>query len=135
MQTRSQKYSDKVFALVSGLVGERGDKDEVKRYKSLCKRAGSMLRTVGLIQFLTYLKAKSGASKNEHYRILLDHLRDSVNGLNLLQCGDSQRMLALVRGQNLPDYMRLTREVLQLLQWHKRIADILIEGIVPEGDD
>jgi len=133
--TRSQKYSQAVFALVEALVNRQGNDQGVRRYKALCKRSGSMLRTVGLIQFLTYLKAKSMKNGEEHHLRLLEHLQSALGSLKILGSKSPDEMIDQIRQKNLPEYMRLTREVLHLLQWHKRISDILITGTAAEGDE
>jgi len=138
-QTRSQKYSQAVFELVRDLVNAPEKKQlnnqGVRRYKALCKRSGSMLRTVGLIQFLIYLKAKAMKNGEEHHRALLEHVQSALGSLKILESKDTDIMIDKIRKHNLPEYMRLTREVLHLLQWHKRISDILIQGTAAEGDD
>lgn len=129
--TRNQRYSDLVFARVQG-VGEHGDMP--KRYKSLCKRAGGILRTVGLIQFLAFITAK--AERGElHYQMLTEHLREELNALHLTGGNDARTLLAVVQTMDLPAYMQTTRAALQLLQWHKRIAEIMIHGDADDSDE
>ena len=128
--TRNQRYSDLVFARVQE-VGEQGD--TAKRYKSLCKRAGGILRTVGLIQFLAFITAKAEHGEL-HYLILTDHLREEMNALHLTGGNDARSLLSVVQSMNLPAYMQTTRAALQLLQWHKRIAEIMIHGDADDSD-
>ncbi|MCQ2103253.1 MAG: hypothetical protein MJY98_08530 [Fibrobacter sp.] len=128
-QSISQKYSEIVFARVQKNVASCGDSKALRQYKGLCKRSGGVLRTIGLIQYLAFLKAK--ASKYAHYKMLLEDLaEESKPG-----CGVDP-FLESVRKMNLGDYMQYTRLVLTLLQWHKRVSDILIEGnCETDGDD
>ncbi|MGK5093672.1 type III-B CRISPR module-associated protein Cmr5 [Deltaproteobacteria bacterium TL4] len=135
MQTKNQKYSDLVFKKIEQLKMEKGEDKPVKRYKSLCKRAGGVMRTVGLIQFLTFLAAKATKPREVHHQYLLDHLTQELHAMRLVTATDSRTLLEMVRRQNLPEYMQTTKEVLRFLQWHKRIADILIEGTAEEGDE
>lgn len=133
IQSKSQIYSDLVFEQMQKLIAEMGEDDlRAKKYKSLCKRAGGIMRTVGLIQFLTYLAAKSQKQAEIHHRYLLDHLREELVGIKVLSTSDTEAFLKGVREQNLPDYMRTTSEVLKLLQWHKRISEVLIAGSVED---
>ncbi len=44
-----------------------------------------------------------------------------------------ENLLGKISDQSLPNYMHTTKEVLKFLQWHKRIADILIEGTVDDS--
>lgn len=132
MQSKSQKYSDVVFRKVEGLVVDQGENPSLKRYKSLNKRSGGVLRTVGLIQFLTFLAAKATRESEIHHQYLLEHLREELSTLGILQAKNQADFLRIVRRQELPEYMRTTAEILKLLQWHKRISDILISGTAEE---
>jgi CRISPR type III-B/RAMP module-associated protein Cmr5 len=128
LQTKSQEYSHLVFTTINNLINANHDSSTIKRYKSLCKRSGGLLRTVGLIQFLTFLAAKATKETEGHYQYLLDQLTLELQAIKVLDAQDGYDLLANIRQQNLPDYMNTTTQVLQLLQWHKRIADILITG-------
>ncbi len=128
LQTKSQKYSQLVFTTIIDLINADHDSKTIKRYKSLCKRSGGLLRTVGLIQFLTFLAAKATKETEVHHQYLLDQLKSELKEINVLDAQDSHYLLDKIRQQNLPVYMNTTTQVLQLLQWHKRIADILITG-------
>ena len=121
-QSTSQKYSNEVFSTVQKRVQEGRDVNVLRQYKGLCKRSGGILRTVGLIQYLVFLQAKS--AQWPHYEMLLNDL--------LKNCGFT---IEQVRTMSLGEYMQATRRVLLLLQWHKRIADILIQGNFEEEDD
>lgn len=138
MKTRSQVYSDVIFGLVQGYVDGTRDDQQKKRYKALCKRSGGLLRTIGLVQYLTYLKAKGEGEA--HYKRLLGHLAEGLSrsrgeqvAAGATELGDT--LLANVRRQGSLDYMQTTREIFGLIQWHKRIADILIEGNCEEEDN
>jgi CRISPR/Cas system CMR-associated protein Cmr5 small subunit len=136
MQSKSQIYSDIVFDKIQKFIekerkehsvaehAERKDSEFARKYKALNKRSGGLLRTVGLIQFLTFLAAKATKDK---------HLRDELFKLNIVRAQNTDEFLHVVRRQELPEYMRTTSEILKLLQWHKRISDILISGTA-EGD-
>jgi len=128
---RSQRYSDLVFKNVTAMSDAKSDTP--KRYKSLCKRAGGIFRTVGLIQFMAFIEAKS--AKEDHYKFLADHLRRELKDLNLVPDYAPAKCMETIRGMQLPAYMHISRSVLQLLQWHKRIAEIMIEGDSHDSDD
>ena len=126
MHINSQKHSDIVFNSIGALVEAQGDDSlPARRYKSLAKRAGGILRTVGLVQFLSFLAAKAGES---HYRSLLDHLTRELDAIDAVPATTPVTLLSKVRQMDLPDYMRTTSLALQLLQWHGRISDIMITG-------
>lgn len=127
--TTSQKYSNIVFSRIQANVNATTDGDVLRRYKSLCKRSGGILRTVGLVQYLAFVMAKSKEDKGDHYKMLLNDLAEewkSLSGNNMI--ANANVFLDNVRAMMLSDYMQCTRRMLLLLQWHKRISDILIEG-------
>jgi CRISPR type III-B/RAMP module-associated protein Cmr5 len=125
MQSKSQVYSNIVFPQIQSLINQHQPDESIKRYKSLCKRSGGLLRSVGLIQWLSFLAAKA-ARGEVHHQYLLDNLASELTAIKVLKVKDSNELLLTVRKQNLPEYMYTTTQVLKLLQWHKRIADILI---------
>jgi len=136
MQSKSQQFSEAVFERVSSYVNDSTkDKEMKKKYKSLCKRSGGVLRTVGLIQFLTFLKAKGQKPSEEQHNYLLGHLQDELYHFGIVNATNIENMLLKIRTQSLPNYMYTTKEVLKLLQWHKRMADILIQGNADESGD
>lgn len=127
LQSRSQIYSDQVFTQITEFINNDSDQDVRKRYKSLCKRSGGLLRTVGLIQFLVFLSAKATKGSEVHHQHLLDQLVNELKALKVLPAiQNSNDLTETVRKQNLPEYMYTTKQVLLLLQWHKRLADVLI---------
>ena len=131
--TKSQRFSKHVFDRVQHRIAEFSDEGtRLRKYKSLCKRAGGNLRVMGLTQFLTFLAARGQRASEVHHHDLLEDLRLSCGYLGLPTAGDRLKYLATVRELQLPQYMRLTREVLRLLEWHKRLSDIMIEGTVDE---
>ena len=136
MQSKSQQYSDAVFRRVSAYANNNEtDQQKKKKYKSLCKRAGGVLRTVGLIQFLTFLQAKAQKDSEVHHKTLLEHLQQELREFNILKSKEIDSMLTKVREQSLPNYMQTTKEVLKFLQWHKRMSDILIDGTADEAGE
>ena len=126
-QSKSQRYSASVFTTIQQYVTNPAYEQQRKeKYKILCKRSGGLLRTMGLIQFLTYLQAKG--QKEFNHKDLLDHLRSECCTLVAGVKGqDEEQFLKNVRNYDLPIYMQVTREVLLLLRWHKQISDVLIK--------
>ncbi len=140
MQSKSQRFANTVFPNVQAMAElqqeakkQGGGKDlQVRKYKSLCKRAGSLVRNSGLMQTVAFFEAR--ANKDEHYKILRDHLKKELKGLDIIRKEES--LLDYVRSRSLPQYMYLTREVLHLLNWHKRLADAMITGTADhQGED
>lgn len=125
--TNSQKCSKAVFDAVQQFIDKNKSNEELLlSYRSLCKSAGGMLRTVGLSQFLVYLRAKGVESKE--FQELLNQL--SVEFYEVFESRkapeDPGKFIQDVQEQELPQYMFCTRRILILLQWHKRIASVLI---------
>jgi len=128
VQSKSQVYSNLVFPQVQALIEQHSGRkdDSLKRYRSLCKRSGGLLRSVGLIQWLSFLAAKA-ARDEVHHQYLLDNLVSELNTIkDNFNVKSSDDLLQIVRNQSLPEYMCTTTQVLKLIQWHKHIADILI---------
>ena len=129
--SKSQRFSTQVFDRVKARVQELGSQDERNRkYKALCRRSGGTLRVMGLIQFLTFLEAKG--QREPQHRDLLDDLRTSCKFLGLPTAAENADFVNKVRKLHLPRYMHMTREVLRLLDWHKRLSEIMIEGHVDD---
>ena len=135
MQSKSQRYSSAVFPLVQEVASQqqqnRVENDAfAKKCKGLCKRAGSLIRTVGLAQAFAFFEAK-GEREPQHHRFTL-HIHQELNELQLITPHNHHPNVAWlnerIRALNLPAYMTLTREILQLCNWHKRLAETLIEG-------
>jgi CRISPR type III-B/RAMP module-associated protein Cmr5 len=126
MQTNNQRFADVVFPHVRAVAQD----DNAGKYKTLCKKAGSLVRNSGLMQTLAFMQAKGVKSNERHHEILLDHLREELRKLDCIPQNNTTKTIAdfadFVRKTQVPDYMVLTRQVLLLLNWHKRLADTLI---------
>ncbi len=137
-KTKNQCFSQAVFERVTQQVNALGQGTlRLRKYKGLCKRSGGMLRTMGLIQYLTFMRARGQRQTEIQYLDLLEDLRVESRTLNLVSgnIDNQEHFLANIRSLELPKYMYLTREVLRLLDWHKRLADVLIQGAVDDFDD
>lgn len=128
MRSKSQIFADTVFPRVQEIASaqQQGQDLQARKYKSLCKRAGSLVRNSGLIQTLAFCTAKGQRPSEAHHHDLLNHLESELQALAILAGG--QNLFDHARTASLPEYMYLTREVLHLLNWHKRLADTLIQG-------
>ncbi len=118
---KSQQYSTYVFDQISTI--DRLDSAEAVSYRSLCKGAGGLFRTVGLVQFMTYIKAKG--DKQKHYTLLFEHLCTELCKIDLFD-PESQDLLTEIRSMDLQRYMHTSRVVLGLLEWHKRLSEIMV---------
>ncbi|MBF0232301.1 MAG: type III-B CRISPR module-associated protein Cmr5 [Desulfamplus sp.] len=134
VQSKSQRFANAVFPNVQEIAA--GEATEAAKYKTLCKKAGALVRNSGLMQTLAFFQAR--AQKDEHFQKLTTHLEKELCQLNILSgnSGSVQRYLFdHVRSSSVPRYMYLTREILKLLNWHKRLSDTLIIVNNAGGDD
>lgn len=121
MQTNNQRYSNEVFQKIQSMAEDQ----QAGKYKTICKKAGSLVRNSGLMQTLAFMKARGQRSSEVHHRTLLDHLRDELISLGCVPAGIND-LPDYIRTVSLSSYMIHTRQVLLLLNWHKRLADTLI---------
>jgi CRISPR type III-B/RAMP module-associated protein Cmr5 len=137
MQSKSQKFSDMVFTSVQEIarLQQQGDGDDrlARKYKSLCKRSGGVLRNSGLMQYLAFLKARGQRPSESHHDHLYQHLNNEIRNTGVM--GRDNDLFEHCRQAGLSVYMRLTRDILLLLQWHKRLADMLIQGDASEDEE
>jgi len=136
MQSKSQLFTNAVFPNVQAMAelqkSDNGQNDlHARKYKSLCKRAGSLVRNSGLMQTIAFFEARG--NKDAHYQYLSDHLDKELKKLEIMPKQES--LANYVRSTSLPQYMYLTREVLHLLNWHKRLADTVITGTADHQEE
>ena len=126
MQTNNQRFADAVFPHVQSAAKS----DNAGKYKTLCKKTGSLVRNSGLMQALAFMQAKGVKENEKHHETLLNHLREELRSLNCIPQDNTTKsthdFAAFVRKTEVPDYMVLTRQILLLLNWHKRLADTFI---------
>ncbi|WP_027180400.1 type III-B CRISPR module-associated protein Cmr5 [Maridesulfovibrio bastinii] len=128
---KSQKYSEFVFEEVKAVVAQEGGSQQ--QYKSLCRRAGGIFRTVGLLQFMAFIEAKG--TKYGYYQDLGEQLRRELKKLKLVDDDNRDPFFEILRKAQLPEYMHISRTVLELLQWHKRLSEVMISGQSDDHDE
>ncbi|MFP7756003.1 type III-B CRISPR module-associated protein Cmr5 [Thermodesulfobacteriota bacterium B35] len=127
VQSKSQRFANLVFPHVSEIAAS----DHAAKYKTLSKKAGSLVRNSGLMQTIAFFRAKATRSGEEHHQDFYDYLQDELRKLTILPA--NQDLFEYVRNSSVPEYMYLTREILLLINWHKRLADTLI-SVEDEND-
>lgn len=123
MRARSQHYATETYKLVSEVpktLASEVPKEKLKtaqnRYGALCYSFPLIVRENGLAAALGFLAAKSEAGNPEG--LLLKHYAQ-ILGFN-----DPQAMQDfVVQEAELPEYRRLTLQVLKLAEWFKRYAE------------
>lgn len=137
MKSKNQIYADLVFPKVMDIAEQQrrnGENDlRQRKYRSLCKRAGSLVRSSGLMQTVAFFIAKAQKEKEKHHEDLLHHVEAVLRELEFLEKDKS--LFEKLRKADLPLYMHLTREILHLFNWHKRFADILISGTADHDEE
>jgi CRISPR type III-B/RAMP module-associated protein Cmr5 len=121
VQSKSQQFADVVFPHVQQMAAG----DRAAKYKTLSKKAGSLVRNSGLMQTLAFFKAKAQRPSEAHHGDFYSHLEEELRSLNIMP-ENGPGLFEYVRHASVPEYMYLTREVLLLMNWHKRLADTLI---------
>ena len=129
--SRNQAYSAAVYDKVCSVAKE----PIAGKYKGLCKRAGSLVRTSGLMQTVAFMEARGQRDSERQYHVLLEHLQSELLDLKVVNQQQGRFWLtAYVRRLELPEYMALTSRILLLLNWHKRLVETLITADVEEED-
>lgn len=123
MRSRSQIYAQKVYEQVSRLEKEWGEEEpKRKKYGSMAHRLPVLVRKAGLAQALSFVDSRG----SEEQKKLLEHLAQVVGE------GNAEALLRKSREAELPEYMRLTHEVLAALLWYKRFSQSVLG--VEEGE-
>jgi len=104
------------------------------RYASLIQSLPAMIRTCGLGQALTYLKAQEGRARQAGRRDTLEgalysDIAEWIVTARKIYEGDSSRLLHLLIGSySRTQYMRAQEEALALLEWMVKFARAFIVG-------
>lgn len=101
------------------------DTKQAQKYGSLALAAPTLIRTAGLVQALAFYEAKG----KEHHRTLLNNWTEELKDLGVMP-GDEKNLLEYAASDScgLVEYMRLTRELLSLSQWHRRFAQSVLKA-------
>jgi CRISPR-associated protein Cmr5 len=128
MQTRDQRYAEKIFEQVSAFKQQHPQPKQQREYGSMAHKLPVLIRTAGLAQGLAFVAANG---KPPHQQ-LLDDLAKAIAHLN----GDQQtaaQLLEKSRTVSLGNYMKLTQDALSALLWYKRFAQSVLN--VEPGDE
>jgi CRISPR-associated protein Cmr5 len=130
MQTRDQRYAEKIFGQVSAFKQQHTQRSKQREYGSMAHKLPVLIRTAGLAQALAFVAA-SGQKKPAHQQLLED-LAQAIAHLAGGQQTAAQ-LLEKSRTAQLGSYMRLTRDALSALLWYKRFAQSVLN--VEPGDE
>lgn len=107
--TRQQRWAKHAFEAVRRVAD--GGESEREKYATHCMKAPSLLRQAGLVQALAFLRTRSDEGKR--------YVEDLARALDA-QSGTALQTRA--HSAALPDYMRLTRDALEVAGWLRRFA-------------
>lgn len=124
MTTRNQQFAAKAFEQVSSLNQDPGRNEAFQaKYGSLAHRLPFLVRSAGLAQALEFVAARGG----EEGTLILNHLAINLNR------NDGRTLRDRVRSAPLNEYMRLTHDILTVLQWYKRFVQSVLD--IEPGED
>lgn len=112
LQTRSQRFAATAFGNVTTVLTS----ESKEKYKNITRNLPVLIRTAGLAQALAFVP--SGTEQKTMHQTLVGHLSVTV-GRDLAEACHDEDL-------SLQEYMRLTRDTLDALVWHKRFAEALI---------
>lgn len=106
MLTREQRYANSAFGRIQSVKS-----DNKKEYKAAAQELPATVRNAGLVQALIFMKSRGGM----HEQILKDVAFT-------LRYDNEDELLSASRNANLSQYIRLTEQVIDALQWYKRLV-------------
>lgn len=112
-RTSEQRRADEAFRLVGAVA--QADRSNYGQY---AHKLPILIRTCGLVSALVFVQVKG---KNGG-KLLLEHLAQQLRNAGIVPKGDAASLVEAARTAPLPDYMRMTRELLWVLNWHKRLS-------------
>lgn len=119
MRTRDQRRADTAKRFATERESWPASKKEA--FASMCRRMSVVVRRAGLTQALHLVEGRG----EDGGPALLDELAAHLHTAGLLDglaTPGRRHLLTTARGADLVAYMRLTREVLGVLQWQQRSA-------------
>jgi CRISPR-associated protein Cmr5 len=114
MQTRDQIYAATVYKQVSNI---KKEEPEYKKYGAMAHKLPILIHTAGLAQALEFVNSRGQPVQK---RLLTDLAV-------IVEQKDTSILLSHVRGANLNEYMRLTKQIMAALLWYKRFAQSILE--------
>jgi CRISPR-associated protein Cmr5 len=128
MMTREQRYAAHSYQQVAAW-GQEHPKGSKKRsqYGALAHKLPVLVRTAGLVQALAFVDARG----EEAHHQLLAHLAATISEGRATPL-TAKDLVARSREAPLPEYMRLSQQVMAALLWYKRFAQSVLEVVQGE---
>ena len=124
MRTRDQVRAERAHALVSQI--QTKSLADQKKYGTMALKLPLLIRTAGLLGALEFVNGR-----NDEGRTLLGHITSHLVDAGLL--GQNQNLMHTTQTSDVTSYLRLTRETLAVLLWHKRFTHSMLG--VEQGDE
>ena len=124
-KTTNQERAAIVFKHVKAL---EGDTEQAQRYGSLALAAPTLIRSAGLVQALAFYEAKGNQKEKEYYTTLINNWTEELKGRKIIPEDTKNLREYAASSCSLVEYMRLTREILALSQWHRRFAQSILKA-------
>jgi CRISPR type III-B/RAMP module-associated protein Cmr5 len=121
--TRQQAWAKKALELVSA----KKNAADKARYATLCMKTPMMLKQSGLVQTLSFLRARKKAGKDFVDDLALaynDGAATDFNGEGLQREAQSTRELS--------EYLALSRDIQSISVWFRRFAQSELDGDVAQ---
>jgi CRISPR-associated protein Cmr5 len=113
--SRQRTYAHRAHKIVTDKV-ESASGDDLAKFRTLCMKSPALIQQSGLAQALTFLLAREKQGKK-----FVEALASAWN-----QQDDKQLHQAALSTEGLLEYMKLTREIIDVAIWFRRFAQIEI---------
>lgn len=113
--TRQQRWAQQAFERVSRF-REHADRG---KYRSLCMKMPALLKQSGLVQALTFIRARSGEVGKQFCNDLA-----SAYGVGTGEETRGQVLQEQAQKAPLPAYLALSRDLIDVSVWFRRFAQI-----------
>jgi len=109
--TRQQRWAKHAYEAVRR-IADKNNPELEKKYATHCMKAPALIRQAGLVQAVAFLRTRSDEGKG-----LVDEI---ARGFDPKWSGSELQTKA--QGADLPTYIRMTREAIQIAGWFRRFA-------------
>ncbi len=120
MSTRQQRWSLAAHSAVKGFRA-KGD-DAKKKLKTFCMKTPALIQRSGTVQALAFLLSRKG-----HGSDMADSLAKTLGSAK-----SGNELLERAQKMDLPDYLALTRDLLEVAAWFRRFAQIELADVREE---
>lgn len=124
MRTREQEWAQSAYERVRNRDRENKDKGWRDKYLSLARGFPQLVKTSGFAHAIAFVLSRDEKAYN-------DFLQDVAATLRFKSVSQLEEQ---ARTASLPEYTRLTRQVLGVSQWYRRYVDIFFGKDSGDGE-